>query len=264
MSFLTKVIIAVFFVIFILPLAGIAVLQGASTYTMALIFNELEEKIENTSGLKAFPNVTNVTNAKGKRDLRAMAEISQFSDYRQAKIIYSINVRDLRDSNGKKITGARVKSLSGIIASVYANKECKLLTHNLASSCDVLQTKGKILTHYANKQEFLRIKMSLRFVQKDDFGTFDTDADLQFEKLNSAKFGGKSVKIQLRNQKKLSAWRLKIYEMIADNCKEVKKVYGNCAINGLSVASSIQNLRNKAFYFGIVGHAQFGVLKDEA
>lgn len=260
MSFLTKIIIAGFFVIFILPLAGIVLLQGAASYTMAVVFNDIQKKLDDNSELKAFPNVTN---AKGKRDLRAMAEISQLSDFRRARIIYSINVKDIRDSRGKRISGTRLKSLSGIIASNYANKECKLLKHNLASSCDVHKSKAKIFTHHANKQEFLRVTMSLRFVQKDDFGVFDKDADLQFENLKSGTFGGKPLKIQLRNQKKLSAWRLNIYEMIADNCKEIKKEYGNCAINGLSIGSSIQNLRNKVFYFGIVGNAQFGVLKDD-
>jgi len=184
----------------------------------------------------------------GKRFKRGYLEMAKFGDIkagRMASFSAYVRVNDLLKPGEAAPAREMLPVFAKSRAILFAQEECERLMQTLARDCAVNSAQGRI------DDGIVRIDGSLRFVQRDEFGELDPEAEWVFANVSDTL----TTPTQTSSMGAGASDRLAVYRKAAQKCAEIKRRESNCAIT--SVRAFMSKSRSG---YRIDGLAEFAFL----
>ncbi|MCP4082657.1 MAG: hypothetical protein GY743_20700 [Planctomycetaceae bacterium] len=204
--------------------------------------------------------IQNIKNHDRIRGLGVVKHFNEINGNRHFKISYYVPLDILVDKNGNQFAQDKLFVMLKSFGTQEAEFECKMLLQSLANACEVKEATARIEAFGKDKKRFVKVWMKLFFVQKTDFGVLPEGIAMVFKELNNTIYDDRKNRIEASDTENMAAWRLNIYNLIADACNELKSLRTNCAISRAQLTSKIHMRKNQG-YLSIKGTAKFAFLE---
>lgn len=186
-----------------------------------------DEPVDAPKGPWSTPNVSVYPNAKVF--YRSLLNFERMYFTRSVSATIFVPNDRLRGPDGRPVEPEQRYQTARALAGELAERECRLLTETLAKSCKVMSGRAN-----SRREAGYIIRLSLLFVQKDDFGRVYAQDGLEFAikrvKLNAGQKSVTSVALQSQEHE-----RRRHYERARRACADVRAEAGNCALQGVSI-----------------------------
>lgn len=255
-----RAIIIVAFLLFGLPMIGIFVLQLVGTSMVYGTMSDVSEEM-NEGTIDPFEGGLEVTNVMDLGHYNpaysALADLSNFNKNRTATITTYVPMSDLLDGDEELPDENFYDVLVQARAPQIASLKCDYIIETFAQSCK-LQSVFADIDSRSKAAKVVKIRAILEFVQREDFGKFDSEIAYIFEDI-----GQNLLKPQKDAQANLSNVvniRKRIYRKVLSVCKNIRDSEDNCAISAVTIHT---DRKRGTSNFLVTGKGSFAVLKED-